>query len=119
MHELSVTESILKICITHAQQAGALRVNTINLVIGRLSSIVDDSVQFYWDIISEGTVCDGAKLAFTRLPAQLVCLDCGKEYSFDTDMIPCPVCQGIHTRVVSGDQFYVDSIEIEPIEAKS
>jgi hydrogenase nickel incorporation protein HypA/HybF len=40
-------------------------------VIGRLASIVDDSIQFYWDMISEGTICQGAKLHFKRVPAEL------------------------------------------------
>jgi len=46
MHELAVTENILSIASKHAQESGATRVTAINLVIGQLSSIVDDSVQF-------------------------------------------------------------------------
>ena len=61
MHELAVTESILNIAVQHASQAGAVRVTDLNLVIGQLSSIFDDSVQFYWDMISEGTICAGRR----------------------------------------------------------
>ena len=42
MHELSVTENILIIASSHAQKAGALKVTDIYIVIGRLSSIVDE-----------------------------------------------------------------------------
>jgi hydrogenase nickel incorporation protein HypA/HybF len=52
MHELAVTEHILDIALKHAQNANALSVDEIYLVIGQLSSIVDDSIQFYWDIFS-------------------------------------------------------------------
>ena len=31
----------------------------IDLVVGELSSIVDDSVQFYWDLIAEDTAAAG------------------------------------------------------------
>jgi len=113
MHELSVTESILDIALKHAQQAEASRVTVINLVIGQLSSIVDDSVQFYWDMISESTLCQGATLHFQRLPAQLVCLDCNNEYTLDGELTACPACRSVHVKVLSGDQFYVDSLEIE------
>ena len=53
MHELPVTESVLEIALRHAKGAGAERITNIYLVIGQLSSIVDDSIQFYWDIVSK------------------------------------------------------------------
>lgn len=113
MHELAVTESILDIALKYAQQAGASRVTDLNIVMGRLSSIVDDSVQFYWDIISENTLCAGSKLHFQRLPAEMICLDCQKSYIVAGELSPCPICGGAHVQVSSGDQFYLDSIEIE------
>jgi hydrogenase nickel incorporation protein HypA/HybF len=112
MHELAVTESILDIASRHAVKAGANRVTDIHLIIGRLSSIVDDSVQFYWEIISQNSICAGAALHFNRLPARMVCLDCGQEYSFTGELIPCPVCGSHLARVLSGDEFRVDFIEI-------
>lgn len=113
MHELSVTESILQISITHANQANARRVTDVHLVIGRLSSIVDDSVQFYWDFVSENTICAGSKLHFERRPAILHCLDCENEFSIDDELKVCPKCGGARTVIVSGEEFFVDSIEIE------
>ncbi len=113
MHELAVTESILNIALKYAEQAQASRVSDLYLVIGRLSSIVDDSVQFYWDMISEGTLCAGSKLHFQRVPAQMICLACGKEYTLDGELEPCPGCSSAKVKVASGDQFYLDSIEIE------
>ena len=112
MHELAVTESILKIATTHALQANASHVTDINIVLGRLSSIVDDSVQFYWDIISQETICSGSKLHFERIPAKLACLDCGNTYTLDGDLTFCPQCQSDRVTVVSGDEFRLDSIEI-------
>lgn len=113
MHELSVTESILEIALKYARQAQATRVSDLHLVIGRLSSIVDDSVQFYWEIITEGTLCAGSKLHFQRVPAQMICLECGNQYTLDGELEPCPACNSAKVKVASGDQFYLDSIEIE------
>lgn len=119
MHELSVSESILNLAISHAEKANAARVTDIHLVIGRLSSIVDDSVQFYWDIISENTLCYGAKLHFDRRPAVLKCVDCDHEFSIDEMMSPCPLCGSYRAVLISGEEFYLDSIEIEKQSEKT
>jgi hydrogenase nickel incorporation protein HypA/HybF len=113
MHELSVTESLLDLALSHAKQAQAAKVTGLNLVIGRLSSIVDDSVQFYWDIIAENTICQGAILNFDRRPAVLHCADCSTDFTIEKELTPCPSCGGFHTTIVSGEEFYLDSIEIE------
>jgi hydrogenase nickel incorporation protein HypA/HybF len=112
MHELSVTESILNISLDHAKKAEATRVTDIYLVIGRLSSLVDDSIQFYWDMISEGTMCEGATLHFDRRPARIFCIECSKEYDLGDELAPCPACGSDHIQVISGEQFYLDSIEV-------
>lgn len=113
MHELTVTESILEITLRHAKQAEAKRVIHLYLVIGQLSSIVDDSVQFYWDLIAKDTIAEGAQLHFRRVPAELMCLDCGNHYSPDGETLACPTCQSSHVRVSAGDEFRLESIDVE------
>ena len=113
MHELSVTESVLEIACKHAEKAQARKVTDIYLVIGRLSSIVDDSVQFYWDVISKDTICNDAQLHFKREPAKLICLDCQREYLLEDELLPCPDCGSARIRVLSGDEFNLESIEIQ------
>jgi hydrogenase nickel incorporation protein HypA/HybF len=113
MHELSVTESILEISLRHADGANAKHITNLYLVIGQLASIVDDSVQFYWDIISTGTIAEGATLHFRRLPARFLCLDCSQQYSPVSDSFSCPACEGDHVKVIAGDEFYMEAIDIE------
>ena len=113
MHELPVTESILEIALRHAEAAGATKVSDIHLIIGQLSSIVDDSVQFYWDIVSDGTIAKGAKLHFRRIPAQMLCRECELEYSPAEGSLLCPNCGGVDVQILSGDEFRVEAIEID------
>ncbi len=113
MHELSVTESLLEITLRHAANAGANHVTDLNLVIGELSSIVDDSVQFYWDIVSEKTIAAGAKLHFKRLPIELSCQNCGNRYSPGKEDFACPNCLSEQVEIVAGEEFYLDSIAVE------
>jgi hydrogenase nickel incorporation protein HypA/HybF len=113
MHELPVTQSILEIALRHAQQHNARSVRTIYVVIGQLSSIIDDSIQFYWGMIAEGTLAEGAKLEFRRLPAELQCQACGERYVMPAGELACPNCQSMHVKVISGEEFYLEAIDIE------
>jgi hydrogenase nickel incorporation protein HypA/HybF len=113
MHELAVTENLLQTALRHAEAAGARRVTDLHLVIGELTTIVGDSVQFYWDIVSEGSLCEGASLHFQRIPARLHCRDCGEEYGLDGDLRGCPLCASSRVSVVAGDEFRLESIEID------
>jgi hydrogenase nickel incorporation protein HypA/HybF len=112
MHELAVTESILEIANRAALDNCASRVTDIYLTIGQLSSIVDDSVQFYWDHISQGTPSAGAVLHFQRVPARLRCKSCGNEYELNEELMPCPNCGSIALEIMSGEELLVDHIEV-------
>jgi hydrogenase nickel incorporation protein HypA/HybF len=113
MHELSVTESVLDIVIRHATQANARSVTGVNLVIGEYASIVDDSVQFYWDIISKDTQAQGAQLRFRRISAELACQTCQFRYQPERDSYECPNCGSSRVQIVAGREFYIESIDIE------
>ena len=113
MHEMAVTQSILDIALDHAERVEATRVTDLFLVVGQLSSIVDDSVQFYWNIVSEETICEGARLHFERIPAQMVCLECGASYDLTGGLEGCPVCDSFRVRVSGGEEFRLESIEVE------
>ena len=113
MHELPVTENLLEIALRHASQAGATRIIHLNLVIGQFASIVDESVQFYWEIVSKNTPAEGSCLHFTHLPAELYCLDCQQTYKPANGELTCPICLGARVKILTGKEFYLESIEIE------
>lgn len=112
MHELAITEQILHLALHHAEEANACQVTDLHLKIGAFSTIVDDSVQFYWDIISQDSLCQGAKLHFHRTSAQLHCLDCDQGYTLANELTACPHCHSIHVQIVSGQEFQLTSIDI-------
>ena len=113
MHEYAVTQSKVKTAVDEANKANASRILEIRLVIGDLSTIIDDSVQMYFDIMSEGTIAQGAKLIFTRIKAEFKCKDCGEVFIKPPKGFNCPKCGGLGTPTDVGKEFYIESIEIE------
>ncbi len=113
MHELPVTQGILDVAVRAAQQHGGRRITAIELAIGELSTIVDDSVQFYFDILSRDTLAAGAQLHIRREAALLTCWDCGQQRPV-TPPLPdaCPACGGARLQVSGGTAFAVASIEL-------
>ena len=113
MHELSVSQNILEIALKHAEPLNAKKITDLFLVVGDWASIVDDSVQFYWDIISDGTIAKGAMLHFQRNGVKIFCNDCNTSYIPTNKELLCPNCSGINIKVTQGEEFYLDAIEIE------
>lgn len=113
MHELAVTQSILTIALDNAQKIDAKQIVSINLIIGQMASLVDDSIQFYWDILSEGTIALGAKLNIQRVPTEFRCFDCGHIFIPSPETFDCPACKCIRVQVIQGDEMRVESIDVE------
>lgn len=113
MHEYAVTQNILNIAVEEVQKAGAARVVQVNLVIGDLSTIIDESVQLYFDLLSQETPAQGAKLVFKRIPAEFQCRDCRQVYEKPVKGFDCPVCGGLGMPTGRGREFYIESLMVE------
>ena len=75
MHEMSITEAMLNMALEHAN---GHRITDIYLQVGRMSLIVPESVEFYFEYLSQGTLAEGATLHFETVPIEITCLDCGR-----------------------------------------
>ena len=113
MHELSVTENILEIALTHAQKAEANRISDIYLVMGQLSSKVDDSIQFYWEMLAKDTIAETATLHFRRLPVKINCKICKHVYSPKGETMACTQCGSEQIIIIQGEEFYLEAIDID------
>lgn len=119
MHELPIAQHILEIVLRHAQMAQATRVTDVYLVIGQLSSYVDESIQFYWDALSRGTQAEGAQLHFEPVKAEVACQACGARLAWSQIAAGCPRCGNLRLKVVAGEEFYVRAIRVqEPNEVE-
>jgi hydrogenase nickel incorporation protein HypA/HybF len=113
MHELPVVLEVIKIVNEEAKQKGFKTVRSITIVVGELSAVMSESVQLYFELLSEGTACEGAKLVFEHKPSLLHCRSCGLKFEH-VKVFDCPECGEMAYLVKgSGRELYVKSIEAE------
>ena len=111
MHELPVVMDIIREMDEQAQKCGFEKITEIDLVIGELSSVVDESVQMYFDVASQDHPCENAKLKFEQEPAMLKCKECGSEFPHER-AFTCPKCGGDSALIKgSGRSFYIRSFD--------
>ena len=113
MHELPVTESILRIAMEHAERAGARRITDIHLRIGEMAGFINDSIQFYVDMLAPGTMAEGVILHFHRVSTRFECWECKLEFAPEGRDWHCPHCGTNGGKVIAGKEFFVESIEID------
>ncbi|NLP43448.1 MAG: hydrogenase maturation nickel metallochaperone HypA [Peptococcaceae bacterium] len=113
MHEYPVTEQIIKIASEKAKENNAIKVCHIALVVGEHSGFIGESIQMYFDIISRGTICEGAILEIENIKAKWKCPLCDITYMRQPYSFACPKCgqDGLPTNI--GKEFYIKSIEVE------
>ena len=113
MHEYPITEQIIKIAGDHCRKAHGSKVTKVSLVIGDYSGYVGESVQMYFDIISQDTICEGALVDITHVKPKLRCAKCGELFEKKPMTFDCPKCDGQGEPTEIGKESYIESIEIE------
>jgi len=113
MHELSITQSMFDLVLEQAEKNDAKRVGKINLVIGELTGVVGDCVQFYLDFLSKGTIVEGAALSVQTVPPETRCKECGETFELREFDWTCPRCHGSNLDIIAGRELFVESIEVE------
>ena len=61
MHEMSITQSLLEVALAEAAKSGAKRITAINIKIGALTGVVEESVAMYLGFLAKDTPAEGAR----------------------------------------------------------
>jgi hydrogenase nickel incorporation protein HypA/HybF len=117
MHELSLTGAVVNTALKHADGRA---VSTINLRVGTLRQVVPDTLQFYFQFqfVARGTLCEGARLQLEVIAAALRCESCRREWEIEIPAFRCALCGGADVAITRGEEFEVESIEVESIDAE-
>jgi hydrogenase nickel incorporation protein HypA/HybF len=113
MHELSLSSAILETALRHAD---GRRVKSVQMRVGAMRQVVPESLDFYFGIVTRGTVCEGALLEQEPIAALLRCEQCTLEWRPDLPIFRCPGCGGGEVETLAGAEFEIDSIVVEEEE---
>lgn len=112
MHEMAIAVNIVDLARRHASQAGGGRISLIELEIGRLAGVLQDSLEFCFQAAARDTPAAGAVLSFTRVEGMARCCVCGASFGVKTHGELCPQCGGL-AEITGGEGLRVVAITIE------
>lgn len=112
MHELSVATDMLK--IIEEDLGGKQELACVRVTLGPLAGICAESLTFCFTEVAEQEGFGRPTLAITEVPARARCAACSKEYDLAADLLMlCPECESPARKILSGQEFTLDSVECE------
>ncbi len=109
MHELSITQGIVDICLQHA---GEKPVTVVVIEIGALSGVVPEAIEFCFAACSVDTLIEEARLEIRRIDGKGRCLECAAEQSMERLYDPCSQCGSYALEILGGEEMRVIEIEV-------
>jgi hydrogenase nickel incorporation protein HypA/HybF len=114
MHEMGIAMQVVEIAAASIpEHLKNSKVKGVYLKIGRLSSVVPDSLRFCFDIVSKDSAIAGAMLYIDEIPVTARCKACENHWTITGPAFSCPGCGGGTIELISGQELDIASIELE------
>ncbi|GJL71263.1 MAG: putative hydrogenase nickel incorporation protein HypA 2 [Nitrosomonas sp.] len=112
LHELSLTENVLQIIEDAAQHQKFSRVKIVWLEIGLLACVRQESLRFYFDVITQDTIAHQAQLKVIEVAGLGWCEQCTCEVPLTTRYDPCTRCGQYGLKIIRGEEMRVKELEV-------
>ena len=114
MHEMGIAKQIIEIAASLIPDGMEdIPVERVNLKVGKLSSVVPDSLMFCFEILSIDTPLAGADLNIEVVPISARCNECKIEWTINEPIFMCKKCKSGSIEIISGRELDITSIELE------
>jgi hydrogenase nickel incorporation protein HypA/HybF len=97
--------------VARAGQSG--RVIALELSVGRLSGVHVEAIRFAFELLSPGTLVEGARLNVAEPTARVSCQACGACTPIPELVMHCPACGSGEIAIQGGQELLLQSIELE------
>ena len=112
MRQLHAMQSILTKALLKTHESNR-RVRSLHFALGEISELDPATIQKQWEELSRGTLAERAQLHFRFIEAEVQCMACFKKYHPLDGKIHCPQCGSYGAKILMGEEFYLESIELE------
>jgi len=111
MRELEATQNVLRKSLQTVKDRA--RIKSIHLVIGEAAELDQNLIEKHWRELSKGTPAEHARLHFRLRKAEVQCMACFGKYQPSGGKIHCPYCGSYGAKILSGEEFELESLELE------
>ena len=109
MHELSLANEVISLASREAGSREISAITEILMEVGYLSGVEADAFQSALELISGGTVLEGAVITILHTPGTGKCNACNLEFEMRQRTDSCPVCHCFPSEIKGGDEFRIVS----------
>jgi hydrogenase nickel incorporation protein HypA/HybF len=112
MHEMSIALGIVRIAEEEVKKAKAKKVEVIELIIGNLSGVEKDALDFAWPLAVKETVLEHAERKVDYIEGEGKCSECEKVFVLENLHDPCPYCNSYFKDIIKGRELKVVALEV-------
>ena len=120
MHEMGIAMQVVEIASASIpEHMKHVRVESVRVKIGKLSSVVPESLRFCFDIVSKDSAIAGAQLIIEEIPVTARCKSCDHHWTIEGPAFSCPQCGSGSIQLMTGQELDIASIELEESDAST
>lgn len=117
MHELSIVHSLVELAEEQARSLGLRRVRAVHVRLGALSGVAKEALHFSFEMATQGTPLEGARLIVEDVPVAVYCPRCQQARTLPEPLpMRCPVCGTRTSEVLQGRELELHALEGDEAE---
>jgi len=110
MHELTIVQSMLDLCKKFSK---GKEVTKVVVDVGKMAGIEPHFLKESFNVFKEDTICKNAFLDINLIDITIFCNNCQTTSKIDNYNFFCPKCNSDDTKIVTGQELYIQYLEIE------
>jgi hydrogenase nickel incorporation protein HypA/HybF len=112
MHELALCQGLMDLLVEQGRAHGFTEVRSVKLAIGALGHVDPEALAFCFDVVTAGTLAEGAVLQIERPDGTAHCVACEIDVTITSRLDACPRCGGAQLLVTGGQDMQLRELEV-------